>query len=287
MTRLRIFVSAAALLLVLPLVMSIALVDRAAAQDQGAVMGGTLPISGMIEDENGEVGSFQGSVSELMASGDDELALDGLIDGLAFIGDDVVRVAGQEFSNPVQPSVVGAVPADEYTMEDMTADGEATPVDGAESDDSAGLQVQPLSYQTDTTTTEPDPGVCDVLFLDIQPIELNLLGLQLTTSRITLDLNAIPGEGNLLGNLVCALAGLLDGTPDAIGELTDRLNEILSGAGVGSDEIQPDATEAPADGETPLADSAEETPADDAVATEPTDDAAATETPAEASPVTG
>jgi hypothetical protein len=51
---------------------------------------------------------------------------------------------------------------------------------------------------------------CDVLFLDIGPIFLDLLGLTVDLSQIILAINAVPGAGNLLGNLLCALLGLLD-----------------------------------------------------------------------------
>jgi hypothetical protein len=75
--------------------------------------------------------------------------------------------------------------------------------------------------------------VCDILFLDIGAIHLDLLGLTLDLSRIILDLNAVSGTGNLLGNLLCALVGLLDGvgTLAAILQLLERINDILSGLG--------------------------------------------------------
>lgn len=63
---------------------------------------------------------------------------------------------------------------------------------------------------------------CQILFLDIGPIFLDLLGLQIDLSRIVLDITAVRGPGNLLGNLLCAVAGLLD-SPD----LADFLNGIL------------------------------------------------------------
>jgi hypothetical protein len=72
-------------------------------------------------------------------------------------------------------------------------------------------------------------GVCDILFLDLGPIFLDLLGLQLDLSPIQLDLDAAPGPGNLLGNLLCVLTGLLDGgglLTQILGVL-DRINGIL------------------------------------------------------------
>jgi hypothetical protein len=61
---------------------------------------------------------------------------------------------------------------------------------------------------------------CQILFLDIGPIFLDLLGLQVDLSEIVLDITAVSGAGNLLGNLLCAVAGLLD--PN--GFLTDIIN---------------------------------------------------------------
>jgi hypothetical protein len=74
-----------------------------------------------------------------------------------------------------------------------------------------------------------EPGRCDILFLDLGPISLDLLGLELDLSQILLDLDADPGAGNLLGNLLCAVTGLLDGAgllADILGIL-DRINDIL------------------------------------------------------------
>jgi hypothetical protein len=73
-------------------------------------------------------------------------------------------------------------------------------------------------------------GVCDVLFLDLGPIFLDLLGLQVDLSPIQLDIDAVAGPGNLLGNLLCTLLGLLDGgglLTQILGVL-DRINTILN-----------------------------------------------------------
>jgi hypothetical protein len=50
---------------------------------------------------------------------------------------------------------------------------------------------------------------CQVLNLVLQPLNLNLLGLVVDLQAVNLDVAAVAGAGNLLGNLVCALAGLL------------------------------------------------------------------------------
>jgi len=68
-------------------------------------------------------------------------------------------------------------------------------------------------------------AVCPILHLDLGPLTLNLLGLQVDLSRVVLDITAIPGAGNLLGNLLCAVAGLLD--PASTTGLAALLNQIL------------------------------------------------------------
>jgi hypothetical protein len=71
-------------------------------------------------------------------------------------------------------------------------------------------------------------GSCGLLHLDLGPIFLDLLGLQLDLSQVVLDLSAVPGAGNLLGNLLCAVAGLLD----PLGFLTDVTNFLATLTGL-------------------------------------------------------
>ncbi|MGH3088172.1 MAG: ABC transporter substrate-binding protein [Rubrobacteraceae bacterium] len=71
---------------------------------------------------------------------------------------------------------------------------------------------------------------CDILFLDLGPLFLDLLGLEVNLDPIVLDIDAVPGAGNLLGNLLCAITGLLDnpGNPsNAIANLLDRVFGLL------------------------------------------------------------
>jgi hypothetical protein len=76
----------------------------------------------------------------------------------------------------------------------------------------------PASFTTGAQTAQAPPpsqippteGACPVLYLDLSPITLNLLGLLVRTSRIEVRIEAIPGPGNLLGNLLCGLLGILD-----------------------------------------------------------------------------
>jgi hypothetical protein len=75
-------------------------------------------------------------------------------------------------------------------------------------------------------------GDCPILNLSLGPINLNLLGLNVATSAICLDVTAIQG-GGLLGDLLCGVANLLSGgTPigTAIGSLNvQQQAQVLNG----------------------------------------------------------
>jgi hypothetical protein len=75
---------------------------------------------------------------------------------------------------------------------------------------------------------------CDVLNLVLGPLDLDLLGLNVNLDRVVLDIVAESGAGKLLGNLLCAVVGLLDGgLQGLLGRLTDLLNQILGRLGLG------------------------------------------------------
>jgi hypothetical protein len=66
-------------------------------------------------------------------------------------------------------------------------------------------------------------ATCSILHLDLGPLALNVLGLHVDLSEVVLDITGETGAGNLLGNLLCAVAGLLD-NPNGLARL---LNQIL------------------------------------------------------------
>lgn len=90
------------------------------------------------------------------------------------------------------------------------------------------------------TTPPPEPDTCPILHLELGPLDLDLLGLRVQLNQVVLDVTAIPGPGNLLGNLLCAVAGLLDGVDlgEVLGRLLqsliDALIRILEGLGRGA-----------------------------------------------------
>jgi hypothetical protein len=78
-------------------------------------------------------------------------------------------------------------------------------------------------------------AVCQILRLRLGPIRLNLLGLRIRTNVIRVRIVAVPGPGNLLGNLLCAIAGLLDPptTPAQLAEVTTLLQRVLNRLNLG------------------------------------------------------
>jgi hypothetical protein len=69
-------------------------------------------------------------------------------------------------------------------------------------------------------------GSCQILHLELGPIDLDLLGLQVHLNRVVLDITAQSGSGNLLGNLLCAIANLLNGG-GPLSQIANLLNQLL------------------------------------------------------------
>jgi hypothetical protein len=69
---------------------------------------------------------------------------------------------------------------------------------------------------------------CQILNLVLGPLDLNLLGLQVHLNQVVLDITAVPGAGNLLGNLLCSVANLLN-NPSGLAQLLNQILGILQG----------------------------------------------------------
>ena len=77
----------------------------------------------------------------------------------------------------------------------------------------------------------PPGNACPILALDLGPINLPVLGLVVRTNQIQLRIDAVQGPGNLLGNLLCGITGILNpgalgSTP--LGQLAQILNALLA-----------------------------------------------------------
>ena len=68
-------------------------------------------------------------------------------------------------------------------------------------------------------------ATCEILDLVLGPLDLDLLGLVVHLDTVHLNITAQRGPGNLLGNLLCGIAGALDGGGG--GGLANLLNRLL------------------------------------------------------------
>jgi hypothetical protein len=68
-------------------------------------------------------------------------------------------------------------------------------------------------------------ATCEILHLELGPLDLTLLGLNVHLDKVVLDITATQG-GGLLGDLLCSLADLLGG-PAPLSAIARLLNNIL------------------------------------------------------------
>jgi hypothetical protein len=113
--------------------------------------------------------------------------------------------------------------------------------------DSAGTALgavsQPISAPIDraasggsaaaSTSAPAALEVCQILDLTLRPLDLDLLGLVVHLDTVHLVINAESGDGQLLGNLLCAVLGLLDGPllGDQLAALPNQILAIINGLG--------------------------------------------------------
>ena len=139
---------------------------------------------------------------------------------------------------PPQPSIDGLTAPVTGTVAGTTAFAGTFTLDRFTA--SAG-QLQAVGDLVGTLTTAAGPvavdqaitlpvaqanGTCDILHLVLGPLDLNLLGRMVHLDQVVLDITAQQGPGNLLGNLLCAVAGLLDSNARA-NTLANVLNQLL------------------------------------------------------------
>lgn len=90
------------------------------------------------------------------------------------------------------------------------------------------LDVRPASFERGASTglqVVPAQAACDILNLVLGPLDLNILGLEVHLNQVELDIVAVPG-GGLLGDLLCAVANLLNPL-GALIALLEALNDLL------------------------------------------------------------
>src|SRR3954452_20288202 len=108
-----------------------------------------------------------------------------------------------------------------------TAAGKQVTITGVRAPVTATTMTETAALTGASQGFQPVQAACPILNLAIGPIHLNLLGLVVDTNAIQVNIVAQPGPGNLLGNLLCAVAGLLDPGPP-LGGLLNQLVALLN-----------------------------------------------------------
>ena len=146
----------------------------------------TLPIGGNFTEASGGTGHFTGQFQlTQFAAENNQLVAKGFVSGI--LTDSTGRVLGSAMKDVSIPVAVN---------------------------NRSRTAITRLETSANTIGIE---ATCEILHLDLGPLSLNLLGLQVNLNEVILDISAQSGSGNLLGNLLCAVTHLLDG----VGSLVD------------------------------------------------------------------
>jgi hypothetical protein len=158
------------------------------------------------------------------------------------------RTPAPQLSTPITGTALGGAQIfnGTFRLKDLThsatkvmAEGQLTGLLGNRKINTAVTKMPvALVPQTAAASTAAAPGaaaptlVCPILNLVLGPLHLNLLGLVVDLNTVVLNITAIPGAGNLLGNLLCAVANLLNlpAFLPALTQLLAAINAILARA---------------------------------------------------------
>ncbi|MGD0557572.1 MAG: hypothetical protein ABSA93_21655 [Streptosporangiaceae bacterium] len=105
--------------------------------------------------------------------------------------------------------------------------GTLTDADGTQ----IGTVDQTVTDSVNTGATNAATNVCSILNLTLGPLNLNLLGLVVTLNQVHLTITAVPGVGNLLGNLLCDITNLLN-SGGSLSTISALLNAVLAALGL-------------------------------------------------------
>jgi len=116
----------------------------------------------------------------------------------------------------------------EAEKEEETEAEEPQEAAAEEVDEEEGVVDVPQSDVESVGATEDESTT--VLFLDLYGLDLDVLGLEIELHQLVLDVFATEGDGNLLGNLLSAVAGLTD--PGGLSNLVPDVSEMMPEGGL-------------------------------------------------------
>jgi hypothetical protein len=180
----------------------------------------SVPISGTFSDQLGGVGRFSGTlrITHFAVVNDAVHAVGAISGTLTDSQGNVTKTGFQTVSLPI-----------------TLASGPAGPTAGmSQPKTERAVAFSKASFSSSERTPlvaaagmAPAPQLsCQILRLSIGAIDLNLLGLVVHLNPVLLIITAVPGPGNLLGNLLCAIANLLNGS-GPLAQLIALLNQLL------------------------------------------------------------
>ena len=169
------------------------------------------------------LGNLIGGLANLLNNNATPGAVRGQINRIAADVRQLVAAAARQLT-PVLPLTINSVTITGVTDRTLNLVANATTATG-----------QAIQIPFTLTNTAP-AGATPILDLRVGAIHLDVLGLKVDTSDICLEIAAQPGSGNLLGNLLANIAGLLDGgqpvnlTGTQLATLNTGLTGLLNGA---------------------------------------------------------
>jgi hypothetical protein len=144
----------------------------------------------------------------------------GTMDVLGFVNDNGLKAIA---------SLTGTITPATGAAQQVTGAVVLIPVQNAAAAGATGIGG-PTSNLSSSAPSAAAVVSCNILHLDLGPLDLNLLGLAVHLNEVVLDITAVPGAGNLLGNLLCAVANLLNGVNVNLlgGALVNTLTTLLN-----------------------------------------------------------
>ena len=215
-TRFTALTLALSLLLIAPL-------NVAAAKDKDT-KGLSVPVTGTFTDQSGGAGKFAGRLTILrFAAVNNRVHAVGTINGtLTDSAGSVVATGLQTVSLPVTLSGGAAAAAPAAARQTPPAKPEFTKASFTPSE-------PPATHAAEPPATSSAQLSCEILRLSIGAINLDLLGLVVSLNPVLLVITAVPGAGNLLGNLLCAVTNLLNPSANTpLAQLVRVLNALLA-----------------------------------------------------------
>jgi hypothetical protein len=90
------------------------------------------------------------------------------------------------------------------------------------------LETQLPGIPSAETPPPVEPSEGRILSVTVPALDLDLLGLSLETSPITVNADAATGDGLLLGNVLTTALNTLGATPENMADLSDNINDVLA-----------------------------------------------------------